>query len=938
MTQSLLTRPDRVAALRRTALLDTPPEEAFDRLTRMAARLLGTPVSLISLVTDDRQFFKSATGLPEPWASRRVSPISFSFCGQVVATGEPLVLEDARRHPLLRHNPAIRELGWVAYAGVPLITRQGHAVGALCVIDKTPRLWSERDIALLQDLAASVVTEIELRGEIAQRRQAEQGRRDSEDQFHNTFEETGIGTALISPDGRWLRVNQALCEMLASDRNSLIGFSIEARTHPADAPADREAIRLLLAGECRTYTMEKRYLRQSGEILWGLVNVSLVPGPEGEPAYFIAGIQDITERKQAETALRDNQERHRLLAQASKEAVWDWDLLTDKVTWDDAVPTLLDYQRAELGDAASWWYERIHPAERERVVESLDAAIAGGESTWTEQYRFRAADGSYAAVRARAHLARDEFGNPVRVISAMADVSRSQRAEPRLQQVLDALPVAVWVVNRQGRVIAANSSSRRIWGGLGDVGAGDLGQRKAWWADTGEQVRPEAWGAVRAIHGEISVDEGLTIETVQGERKELLNSATPVWDETGQIVGAVNVSEDVTGQEAAEAARLRRQEETHEAEKMEAVGRLAGGIAHDFNNLLTGILSYSDLILQELRPADPIRADVEQIRDAGHRAANLTRQLLAFSRRQLLQPKVLSLNVTVADLDPMLRRLLGPSVTLETELDPALGHVTIDPNRLEQVLVNLIANAREAMPGGGRVKIATTNVQPSVLAGHPQSEVQAPEYVSIAVSDTGIGMDADTQAQVFEPFFTTKQGGSGTGLGLSSVYGIVQQSGGHISVESAPDEGATFTIRFPRYAGPEVPVQQPARPAPPTGKETLLLVEDEAQVRESVRRLLEGHGYTVLEARNGEDALRIFEDNEGGIDLVLTDLAMPEMGGQELVERLRARHPGLRVLFMSGYTDRSIANNGGTPSHTGFVEKPFTVETLMRRLREVLDG
>ena len=648
-----------------------------------------------------------------------------------------------------------------------------------------------------------MVTEIELRGEIAERRQAEQGRRDSEDQFHNTFEETGIGTALISPDGRWLRVNEALCEMLGSHRDSLIGFSVEARTYPADVPADREAIRLLLAGECRTYTMEKRYLRQSGEIMWGLVNVSLVPGPEGEPAYFIAGIQDITERKEAETALRDNQERHRLLAQASKEAVWDWDLLTDRVTWDDAAPTLLDYPRAELGDTASWWYERIHPAERERVVESLDAAIAGGESSWTEQYRFRAADGSYAVVRARAHLAHDEPGTPVRVVSAMADVSRFQRAEPRLQQVLDTLPAGVWVVDPQGRVVVANSSSRRIWGGLADVGPGDLGQRKAWWADTGEQVRPDEWGAVRAIHGEISVDEGLTIETSQGERKELLNSATPVWDETGQIVGAVNVSEDVTGQEAAEAARLRQQELAHAVEKMEAVGRLAGGIAHDFNNLLTGILSYSDLILQELRPADPIRADVEQIRDAGHRAANLTRQLLAFSRRQLLQPKVLSLNATVADLDPMLRRLLGPAVTLETELDPALGNVTIDPNRLEQVLVNLIVNAREAMPGGGRVRIVTANVQPSVPAGHRQDEVQAAGYVSIAVSDTGIGMDAATQAQVFEPFFTTKQGGSGTGLGLSSVYGIVQQSGGHINVDSKPDRGRHLQFDS-RYIGPEL--------------------------------------------------------------------------------------------------------------------------------------
>src|ERR671911_654854 len=260
MTQSLLTRPDRLTALRRTALLDTPPEESFDRLTRMAARLLGTPVSLIALVADDRQFFKSAVGLPEPWASRRGTPISFSFCGQGVATGAPLILDDARRHPLLRHNPVIRELGWVAYAGVPLVTRHGHTIGALCVADKTPRLWSDRDIALLQDLAASVVTEIELRTEIAERRNAEHSRRETVEQFHSSFEESGVGIALISTDGRWLRVNRAVGDLLGRVPEDLIGLPVETVIHPDDASAGREAMRLLQAGECRTHTMELRYV------------------------------------------------------------------------------------------------------------------------------------------------------------------------------------------------------------------------------------------------------------------------------------------------------------------------------------------------------------------------------------------------------------------------------------------------------------------------------------------------------------------------------------------------------------------------------------------------------------------------------------------------------------------------------------------------------
>jgi len=510
-THSLLTRPDRLAALRRTALLDTPPEEAFDRLTRMAARLLGTPVSLISLVADDHQFFKSATGLPESWASRRVNPISFSFCGQVVATGEPLVLEDARRHPLLRHNPVIRELGWVAYAGVPLVTRQGHTIGALCVIDKTPRLWSERDIALLQDLAASVATEIELRTEIAERRQAEQGRRESEEQFHNSFEDSGVGMALISTDGRWLRVNRAVCEILDVPRDDLIGFSVEARTNPEDAPADREALRLLLAGECRTYTMEKRYVRPSGKIVWALVNVALVPGPEGRPGHLIAAIQDITERKHSETAVREREERYRLLARSSNEALWDWDLVTDRLIWDEGTGPLLDYQRSQLGDTASWWYERIHPGERERIMASLDSAIAEGREAWTEEYRFRRADGSYAAVQGRAHIARDQTGAPVRVISGMSVLTNAQPAHRQLQQVLDALRVGVSVVDKHGRIVVANTSDRQLWGGGRDRGVQEVTEHRGWWADTGEPVRPEEWGALRAIGGEFSADEEVMI-------------------------------------------------------------------------------------------------------------------------------------------------------------------------------------------------------------------------------------------------------------------------------------------------------------------------------------------------------------------------------------------------------------------------------------------
>jgi signal transduction histidine kinase len=455
--------------------------------------------------------------------------------------------------------------------------------------------------------------------------------------------------------------------------------------------------------------------------------------------------------------------------------------------------------------------------------------------------------------------------------------------------------------------------------------------------------------------GERSSTEEIRVEVGDGTQKTIANSAAPIRDQSGEIVGAVNLSEDVTEQRAAEAARqqqekrqrkqdeqqreqqLRQQDQELQAQKVEAIGRLAGGIAHDFNNLLTGILSYSDLILQELRPNDPIRADVEQIRDAGQRAAGLTRQLLAFSRRQVLHPQVVSLSTMVTELEPMLQRLLGTGARLEVELDPELGKVLADPAQMEQALVNLLLNAREAMPQGGLLRIVTSNVEPEPSSWQQENGNPAGAFVSLTVSDSGVGMDAATRSRMFEPFFTTKRTASGRGLGLSTVHGIVEQSGGQIAVESEPGQGTTFTIYLPRYWGPEAGIGTAEQRLPQVGTETLLLVEDEAAVRASVRRLLEWHGYTVLEARNGEDALRVYEANENGIDLVLTDLIMPEMGGHELVERLRAHDPSLRVLFMSGYTERVLTSNGSMPPGTGFVEKPFTVETLMRRLREVLD-
>jgi len=386
-------------------------------------------------------------------------------------------------------------------------------------------------------------------------------------------------------------------------------------------------------------------------------------------------------------------------------------------------------------------------------------------------------------------------------------------------------------------------------------------------------------------------------------------------------------------------ARRQLEDQLRQAQKMEAVGQLAGGIAHDFNNLLTAILGCTQLLLHATPPEDARREDVEEIKNAGLRAAELTRQLLAFSRRQVLAPKLLDMNSVVANMDKMLRRLIGEDVALVTELAADLGPVNADPGQLEQVLLNLAVNARDAMPQGGRLTIATANVVLTEEYAERHHRLPPGQYVLLAVSDTGVGMDEATQKHLFEPFFTTKEVGKGTGLGLATVYGIVKQSGGYIWVYSEPGHGTTVKVYLPRVAGAAEPL--PAAEAAPElrrGTETVLLVEDAAPVRTLARKSLENCGYRVLDAADGRAALDLSAHHAGGIDILVTDVVMPGMSGRELAERLAPLRPGMRVLYTSGYTDDAMVHQGVLRSGVAFLQKPFVPESLARKVREVLDG
>jgi signal transduction histidine kinase len=407
-----------------------------------------------------------------------------------------------------------------------------------------------------------------------------------------------------------------------------------------------------------------------------------------------------------------------------------------------------------------------------------------------------------------------------------------------------------------------------------------------------------------------------------------------------QIAGAIANAQLYAERIQAEQERAALQEQLRQSQKMEAIGKLAGGVAHDFNNLLTVIQGYGELILNSVDQNSPLRQDVQEIINASERASSLTRQLLAFSRKQVLQPKVLDLNTHVSNMDKMLRRMIGEDIELVTLLAENLGRIKADPGQIEQVILNLALNAKDAMLKGGKLTIETANVKLDESYAHSHIGVTPGHYVMLSVSDNGVGMTPEIKERIFEPFFTTKEKGKGTGLGLSTVYGIIQQSGGNVWVYSEPGVGTTFKIYLPVIEEGRDSIQSLAVSTKPLqGSETILLVEDEEMVRKLACTVLQKYGYTVLEAPNGEEALRIVQGQNGNpIHLMVTDVVMPGMSGRQLADRLGSLWPEMKVLYMSGYTDNAIVHHGVLDPGIAYIQKPFAPNALTSKVREILDG
>ena len=530
-----------------------------------------------------------------------------------------------------------------------------------------------------------------------------------------------------------------------------------------------------------------------------------------------------------------------------------------------------------------------------------------------------------------------EIDETIVMLQDVSDLVVLRQSEARKGAVLETALDAILTIDRHGVITEFNRAAETMFG---------YGRSEAMGREMAELIIPPALrqrhreGLAHCVRSGESRIIGRRIEMTAMRKDgtefpvELAITRIPLA-ESPAFTGYVR---DLSERKASEKTLHESEEQLRQAHKMEAVGRLAGGIAHDFNNLLTAITGYGELMLPSSEQGTPLRSNLEQVLKAAHRAAALTRQLLAFSRRQVLEPRVLDINAVVAGILPMLRRLIGEDVELVNAPDPGLARVKADPGQIEQVIMNLVVNARDAMPDGGKLIMETMNEDLDQVYARQHVSVQPGRYVRLAVSDTGTGMDKETKAHIFEPFFTTKERDKGTGLGLSTVYGIVKQSGGYIWVYSEPGRGTTFKIYLSRVDEEIVDVDPPMPlPGVARGSETILVVEDEEVVCSLTRELLQSRGYTVVEAHHGAEALQICERYEGDIHLVVTDVVMPQMSGPVLAERIAHLRPGIKVLYMSGYTSNALAHLGVPDVDVSCLQKPFTLESLTRKVREVLD-
>ena len=666
---------------------------------------------------------------------------------------------------------------------------------------------------------------------------------------------------------------------------------------------------------------------------------SLYSEKDMELLNFVAGhIALIVERKRAEEALRESEARYRSLIETSPDAIILTDLEGNLLMANQEAARLLGVDSVEellSGEVNA--FDLIAPEDRQRSIANVRKTLE--ERGVRAEYKVLRMDGGTFPAEMNVSLIRDAEGKPEAFIGVVRDITGRREAEEVIRQseenlatTLDSIGDAVIATDEDGKVVRMNPVAETLTGWKTNEAAGrDLAEIFRVVDEGGEPLESPVEGVIR--EGKVvELAEHTELVSLDGTERRITHSAAPIRGRDGVINGVVLVFRDVT-----ESYKLQKQ--LQQSQKMEAIGQLAGGIAHDFNNLLTVIQGNADLGLMKTESDSTLRKEFEEIRKTARRASELTHQILAYSRRLILSPKIIDLNDVIASMDSMLRRIIGEDVILRTVGGEGLWNVKADPTQLEQVIVNLAVNGRDAMPKGGKLTIETANVEldESYAKTHPVS-IAGP-YVMLSVSDTGCGMSEEVKKNIFEPFYTTKIEGRGTGLGLSTVYGIVKQSGGYIFVYSELGKGTCFKVYMPRVMGEaEEIATEEAQDQRLEGSETILVVEDEDEVREMTARILEEYGYSTIKAGSGKEALKACKRMKDEIDMLLTDVVMPEMSGGEVAEAICRIFPNVKVLFMSGYAENAIVHHGELKPGTPYINKPFGTVELARKVRRVLDG
>ena len=760
-----------------------------------------------------------------------------------------------------------------------------------------------------------------------ERKHAEEELRLAQEQYRMLFESTPLSSWVFDLNTHAiLAVNDAAVLHYGYPRAEFLTLRIEDLRPAEDVPALEGYLDTLRAGVHSAGAW--RHRKKDGTVITVEINGHPLSW-EGRDAELVV-LHDVTERRRSEAALRQSEQTYRSLVDNAPYGIYRSSVDGRFLSVNPALVTMLGYGSAtEVLELDLGRDVYADAAERARLV----ARDEPGE-TYALETTWKRRDGRPITVRltGRAEGSADrEIAYSETVVEDITERRKAEEAlaerERRFRALIENSTDAIAMFAPDGRITYASPATASVLG----YDSAEFEARNAF-----DLIHPEDLARIRPdlIKGLRGSERKVALEARVRHRDGSWRLCEGMFTNLlrDPAVGAVVANyRDVTERRGLE-------QQLRQAQKMEAVGRLAGGVAHDFNNVLTAIFGYADLVLEEMPADSPARQDLEEIRKAAQRASALTRQLLAFSRQQVLEPVVLSMNDLAQDIDNMVHRLVGEDVELRLSLSADVGNVRADPGQLTQVIMNLAVNARDAMPAGGKLLIETANADLAEQYAELHQPVIPGHYVMLAVSDTGTGMDAETRARIFEPFFTTKERGKGTGLGLSTVYGIVKQSGGYIWVYSEPGRGTTFKVYLPRVDAPAQPVAAPREAGTVAGVETILLAEDDEMLRPLAKGLLEKLGYTVLEAENATQALARAGAHTGPIQLLVADVVMPGASGRELARRLADARPDTRVLYVSGYTDDAIVHHGMLEPGLNFLQKPFTPAALARKVRDVLDA